>query len=165
VRLRVVQAVGIAITVAYGAGVAWLYATAPRSLAEAGTNAQVAAGTYRVDEARFQAGRELFRRDQHAAARDEFARADPAQRDARVQFYVAYSFYRQGWGRTYNDDALFRQGLAAVQRAQALSAGTLRVPDVDLKLQTAAELQAELQKGLERSWGDLNPLRVLEERK
>jgi hypothetical protein len=165
VRLRVVQAVGIAITVAYGAGVAWLYATAPRSLAEVGTNAQVAAGTYRVDEARFQAGRELFRRDQHAAARDEFARADPAQRDARVQFYVAYSFYRQGWGRTYNDDALFRQGLAAVQRAQALSAGTLRVPDVDLKLQTAAELQAELQKGLERSWGDLNPLRVLEERK
>jgi hypothetical protein len=161
----VVQALGIVSTLAYGAGVAWLYATAPRSLAEVGTNAQVAAGTYQVDEARFQAGRELFRRDQHAAARDEFARADPAQRDSRVQFYVAYSFYRQGWGRTYNDDVLFRQGLAAVQRAQALSSGTLRVPDVDLKIQTAAELQAELQKGLERSWGDLNPLRVLEERK
>jgi hypothetical protein len=165
VQLRLVQALGIASTLAYGGAVVWLYATAPRSLAEVGTNAQVAAGTYQVDEARFQAGRELFRREQYAAAREEFGRADPAQRDARVQFYVAYAFYRQGWGRMGSDDALFRQGLAAVQRAQSLSAGTLRVPDVDLKLQSGAELQAELQKGLDRTWSDFNPMRVLEERK
>ena len=32
-------------------------------------------------------------------------------------------------------------------------------------MHTAAELKAELEKGRERSWGDLNPMRVLEERK
>ena len=78
------------------------------------TQASVAAGTYEVDRARFEAGRELFLREQYQAARDEWSRADPARRDARTQFYVAYSFYRQGWGRVYTDDALFRQGLDGV---------------------------------------------------
>jgi hypothetical protein len=32
-------------------------------------------------------------------------------------------------------------------------------------MHTAAELKAELEKGQERTWSDLNPLRVLEERK
>jgi hypothetical protein len=39
------------------------------------------------------------------------------------------------------------------------------VADPDLKMRTAAELKAELEKGRERTWSDLNPLRVLEERK
>ena len=39
-----------------------------------------------------------------------FARADPAVRDARTQFYIAYSYYRQGWGRLYHDDALYAEG-------------------------------------------------------
>jgi hypothetical protein len=32
-------------------------------------------------------------------------------------------------------------------------------------MHTAAELRAELEKGREKTWSDLNPLRVLEERK
>jgi hypothetical protein len=129
------------------------------------TGAQVAAGVYQVDEARFQAGLQLFRREQFRAARDEWARADPAQRDARIQFYVAYSFYREGWGRLHHDDALYRQGLAAVTRALALAQGALAVNDPGLGLRTAAELKVELEKGLEPTWSDLNPMRVLEERK
>jgi hypothetical protein len=32
-------------------------------------------------------------------------------------------------------------------------------------MRTAAELRAELQKGLETTWSDLNPMRVMERRK
>ena len=165
-RRRLIQSLGLAWTLLYAAAVVWLYATAPRSVAEMRTGASVAAGTYEVDLARFEAGRELFRREQYRAARDEWARADPAQRDARTQFYTAYAFYREGWGRVYNDDALFRGGLEAVERAIGLSPeGALSVDDAELKLRTAAELKAELQGGAERSWGDLDPAKVFRERK
>src|ERR1043166_8633389 len=100
------------------------------------------------------------------AACDEWSRADPAQRDARTQFYVAYSFYRQGWGRFYDDDALFRQGLEAVNRAIALSPDApLDVDDPELKIHSAAELKAELERGPEPTLDDLNPLKVFRERK
>ena len=165
-RRRLIQSLGLAWTLLYAAAIIWLYATAPRSVAEMRTGASVAAGTYEVDRARFEAGRELFRREQYRAARDEWARADPAQRDARTQFYTAYAFYREGWGRVYNDDALFRAGLEAVERAIGLSPeGALSVDDAELKMRTAAELKAELQGGAERSWGDLNPAKVFRERK
>ena len=164
--VRLIPALGIAWTLLYAAFVVWLYATAPRSFAEVTTRASVTAGTYEVDRARFDAGRELFLREQYAAARDEWSRADPARRDARTQFYVAYSFYRQGWGRVYDDDALFRQGLEAADRAIALSPDApLGVDDPELKIHSAAELKAELQKGTERTVDDLNPLKVFRERK
>src|SRR5436305_8976092 len=163
---RLIPALGIAWTLLYAAFVVWLYATAPRSFAEVTTRASVAAGTYEVDRARFDAGRELFLREQYAAARDEWSRADPARRDARTQFYVAYSFYRQGWGRIYTDDALFRQGLDTINRAIALSPDApLNVDDPELKIHSAAELKAELQKGMERTVDDFNPLKVFRERK
>ena len=165
-RHRLIQSAGVAWTLTYALFVVWLYAAAPQSVGEVATQASVAAGTYEVDRARFDAGRGLFLREQYAAARDEWARADPARRDARTQFYVAYSFYRQGWGRVYNDDALFRQGLEAAERAASLSADApLAVEDPELKIRTPSELKAELQGGLERTAGDFNPLKVLRERK
>ena len=163
---KLIQSVGIAWTVLYAAFIIWVYATEPRSLREVATNTEVAAGTYEVDQERFKAALALFRREQYRAARDEWERADPAHKDARTQFYVAYAFYREGWGRVYNDEALFKQGLEAVKRSLDLSPnGTLIVDDSDLKIHNAAELKAELEQGLERSWGDLNPLKVLRERK
>lgn len=165
-RAALVTAFGLVSSLAYAAAIVWLYATQPRSLQEVRTGAQVVAGTYQVDEARFQAGLELFRREQYAAARDEWQRADPARRDARVAFYVAYSFYREGWGRLHHDDRLYAQGLEAVDRAQALSAGQpLRIEDADLGIKSPAELRFELQNGMEKTWSDLNPLRVLDKRK
>jgi len=165
-RHRLIQWVGVTWTLLYAALVVWLYAAAPQSIAEVRTQASVAAGTYEVDRARFEAGRELFLREQYAAARGEWERADPARRDARTQFYVAYSFYRQGWGRVYNDDALFRRGLEAAELALALSADApLAVEDAELKINSAAELKAELERGLERTADDFNPLKVFRERK
>ena len=165
-RHRLIQWAGIAWTILYASLVVWVYATAPQSVKDVATGASVAAGTYEVDRARFDAGRELFLREQYAAARDEWERADPARRDARTQFYVAYAFYRQGWGRVYDDDALFRQGLEAADRAIALSPDApLTVDDPELKIHSAAELKAELERGTERTIDDFNPLKVFRERK
>lgn len=165
-REALLPALGIAVTLAYGAFVGWVYATRPQSLSEVATRAEVAAGVYRVDEARFASGLDLFRRESHAAARDEWARADPAQRDPRTQFYIAYAFYRQGWGRLHHDDALYRQGVAAAERAQQASAAApWTSDDPDLGLRTPAELRAELERGLRTELEDFNPLRLMEPRK
>src|ERR671917_432134 len=136
---NLIKSAGIAWTLLYAAFVVWIYATAPRTFTEATTGASVVAGTYAIDEARFRAARELFGREQYAAARDEWTRADPAMRDARTQFYIAYAFYREGWGRVYNDDALFKQGLEAASRAVSLSENErLRVDDTNLQIHSAA---------------------------
>jgi hypothetical protein len=163
---KLIQLVGAAWTILFALFIIWIYATEPRTLREVATGAQVVAGTYEVDSERFDEGLRLFRAEQFRAARDEWGRADPEQRDARTQFYIAYAFYREGWGRVYNDNGLFKQGLEAANRSLNLSQNErLRVDDPDLGMRTPAELKAELEQGLERSVGDLNPLRVFRQRK
>ena len=163
---KLIQITGIVWTIICGFVVVWIYVTEPRSLKEVATNTQVVAGTYEINQEKFSNGLALFRRDQFRAARDEWAGADPIQKDARTQFYIAYAFYREGWGRVYSDDALFKQGLEAVKRAISLAPnGSLAVDDSDLQLRTAAELKVELEQGTEQSWGDINPLKVFRTRK
>src|SRR5262247_2622116 len=163
---KFIQIVGVIWTLVYASLIVWIYATEPRSLKEVATNTQVAAGTYEINQEKFNNGLTLFRRDQFRAARDEWAGADPAQRDPRTQFYIAYAFYREGWGRVYYDDALFKQGLEAVNRAISLTPNsTLVVDDPNLQMHTAAELRAELEQGTETSWKDLNPLKFFPKRK
>src|SRR5215216_4102249 len=165
-QLRIIQLGGLGLTIAYAAFIVWLYATEPRSFKDVTTSAEVAAGTYEINQEKFNSALSLFRREQFRAARNEWQQADPAQRDARTQFYIAYSFYREGWGRLYFDQELFKQGVEAVNRAIALSsAGTLTIDDPDLHMHTAAELKAELEQVLERNWSDVNPLKVLRTRK
>ena len=164
-RQRIVQIIGLVISVTYAAFIIWLYATEPRTFREVATGASVAAGTYQVDQEKFNAGLALFRREQFRAARDEWQRADPAQSDPRTQFYIAYAFYREGWGRVYNDDYLFKQGLERANLVTTLSPQPFSVDDPDLQMRTAAELKAELEQGSERSWEDVNPLKVLRKRK
>jgi hypothetical protein len=162
---KAVQILGLAITFLYAALIVWLYATEPRSFREVATGAQVATGTYQVDQEKFNAALALFRREQFRAARDEWQRADPAQSDPKTQFYIAYAFYREGWGRVYYDQNLFNQGLAAVNRAIALSPVPLTIDDENLQMRTAPELKAELEQGTERTWSDLNPVEVIRKRK
>jgi hypothetical protein len=104
-----IEIVGVIWTLVYASFIVWVYATEPRSFKEMATNTQVAAGTYEINQEKFNNGLTFFRRDQFRAARDEWADADPAQRDPRTQFYVAYAFYREGWGRVYYDRALFNE--------------------------------------------------------
>lgn len=157
---------GLLFSTAYAAAIVWLYVTQPQTVAAVTGGLAAEIGAYRVDPQHFGDGLAFFRKDQFAEARAALTRADPAGRDATTQFYIAYSYYRQGWGRLYHDDRLFQEGLAAIDRAIALAPGNrLVVNDPDLKMQSADELRAELQRGLSRDASDLNPLRVFRDRK
>jgi hypothetical protein len=157
---------GLLASVAYAALILWLYATQPQTVAEVTGGLSSSIGAYTIDAQAMTDGLAFFRRDQFVEARAAFARADPARRDPRVQFYVAYSYYRQGWGRMYSDDALFTEGLTAIDRAIEVAPGhRVVVDDAGLGIHTADELRAELQQGLTRDASDLNPLRLFRERK
>lgn len=163
---RLIQSVGICWTLLYAAFIIWIYATEPRTFKEVTAGAEVAVGTYQIDQEKFDMALSLFRRGEFRAARDEWTRADPAQSDPRTQFYIAYAFYREGWGRVYNDNSLFKQGLEAANRVIALTPdGSFTVDDADLQMHTATELKAELEQGLERSIDDLNPFKIFRKRK
>ncbi len=161
---KTLQIISIVMILIFSAGILWLYVKQPQNFQEVVSKAAVTAGTYSIDEAQLKRGKDMFRQDNFAAARESFAKADPEKRDAAVQFYIAYSFYRQGFGKVYDDDALFKQGLEAANLAAALKPD-LRVEDEDLKMKTPQELKIELQKGLEITVEDFNPLKLTRERK
>lgn len=161
-----IRAVGLVTTGAVLAFVLWLFTTQPATIDEITGGVAASVGAYAVDAAQFEEGRQFFLRDQFPEARAAFARADPARRDARTQFYIAYAYYREGWGRLSHDDALYTEGHAAIQRAIAMApGGRLVVEDEALAITTADELRAELERGLRREWSDLNPFKVFRGRK
>jgi len=161
-----IRVAGLVLVAGYASFLAWLFATQPRTMAEAVGGVAAGIGAYAVDAQAFADGVRYFRKDQFPEARAAFSRADPAARDAQTQFYIAYSFYREGWHRTHRDDGLYQQGLAAVDRAIALApGGRLVVADENLQMHSADELKVELARGLATSVSDLNPLRVFEARK
>jgi hypothetical protein len=161
-----VRGAGLIIALAYASFIGWLYARQPSTIAEVTGGLSAAVGAYSIDQQAFADGLRYFRNNQFAEARTALDRADPARRDARTQFYIAYSYYRQGWGRLYSDDALFRQGLEAVNRATTLAPGArFETGDLSQQIFTADELKAELEAGLRRDADDFNPLRVFRERK
>jgi len=166
VKPALIRLAGLAAAVLYGAFIVSVYARQPRTVRQLTGGVAASVGAYRVDPVNFQEGLRFFRADQFLESRAAFERADPARQDPLTQFYVAYGFYRQGWGRVYKDDALYRQGLEAADRAIAHApGGRLAVPDPNLGMHTTDELRAELQRGLERSVSDLNPMKVFEPRK
>ena len=162
----VIRGAGLAGALAYAALIGWLYVTQPQTPAQVSGGLAAIVGAYHVDNQAFNDGLQFFRKDQFVEARAAFARADPAERDATTQFYIAYAFYRQGWGRVYNDDALFTAGIAAVDKAIAAAPnGRLIINDPDLQMHSGDELRAELQRGVTREAADLNPLKVFRTRK
>ena len=174
-KTKYIQILGIVTAAIYGALIVFLYAAAPRDIGEIPAKArsaidatlnkgQVLTGTYEIDRARFDEGLAAFRAQNYPLARDRFERSDPEKRDANVQFYIAYSFYRQGWGRLTNDDALFKSGLAALERVPQIDPD-FTATDADLKLRTVPELRNEFSEGLRLTADDFNPLRLVRERK
>ena len=161
---KYIQILGIILIFAGFAFTAFLYWTEPRSLAEVTTKGQVALGTYEINKDEFARGLGLFRTDDFIGARIAFDRADPEKRDANTQFYVAYSFYRQGWGRVSNDDSLFKPGLTAVDHVIALDPN-FRTADKTLAMKTPSELKNELEEGLKITPSDFNPMKLIRERK
>ena len=162
----VVRTAGLGITIVYAVVIGWLFARQPATFAEVTGGLSSAVGAYRIDRQAFDDGLQYFRSDQFPEARAAFERADPARRDALTQFYIGYAFYRQGWGRFYSDDRLYREGLEAVNRAIALAPeGRLVVDEPGQEIRTADELKAELERGLKVEVSDLDPGRVFHPRK
>lgn len=175
VNQKHIQILGIFLTFAYGGFVAWLYWAEPKTLAEVPSKARqtiedttskasVITGTYEVDPSKFADGLKAFRENNFVACRQFFAAADPENRDAKTQFYIAYSFYRQGFGRLYNDDELFKQGLDQVGKVILLDRN-FKSEDADLKMKTPAELKFEFEEGLRTTASDFNPMKLARERK
>jgi hypothetical protein len=165
-REPMIRGAGLVASLAYAAAIAWLYTSQPQTVAQVTGGFASIVGAYKADPQAFADGLQFFRRDQFVEARAALVRADPAERDPQVQFYVAYAYYRQGWGRLYNDDVLFGKGLAAVDKAIAVApSGRLVVDDANLQMHSADELRAELQRGVTRDASDFNPLRVFRARK
>lgn len=165
-REPVLRAAGAGLSVAYAALIVWLMASQPQSLAEVTGGLTASIGAYRVDEVAFEDGLRFFHQDQFVEARAALARADVAGRDARTQFYIAYSYYREGWGRLSHDDQLYARGLEALDRAVAAApGGRIVVDDPRLQMHSGDELRAELVAGTTRDWSDVNPMRVIRGRK
>ena len=170
-----IQILSIFLTAFYALFIVWLYSVEPKSLEEVPvkaqttienvtTKTQVAIGTYEVDRVKFDEGLQAFRQDNFTVARDNFEKADTEKRDAKTQFYIAYSFYRQGFGKLSNDDALFKKGLEQTNRVVALDRN-FKSDDANLQLKTPVELKNEFEEGLQITAGDFNPFKVLRERK
>ena len=161
-----VRIAGLVVSLAYAAFIIWLYAAQPQTVAQVTGSMASGIGAYRVDTQAASDAMGFFYRDRFPEARLAFERADPAHRDARTQFYIAYSYYRQGWGRVYNDDTLFRKGIEAVDRAIAAAPDhRLVVDDPELGMKTGDELKAELERGVTREAANFNPLKVFRSRK
>jgi hypothetical protein len=164
-RERIVRAAGLTVSCVGCVSLLWLFVHQPTNLQELTGGVAASVGAYQINQADFDQGRQFFLEDRFVEARAAFARADPASRHAVTQFYIAYSYYRQGWGRVYSDDTLFAHGLEAANRAIALAGGALHVDDTALDMRTADELKAEIERGLTRDASDFNPLRVLRKRR
>ena len=161
-----VRIAGLVVSLAYAAFIIWLYAAQPQTVAQVTGSMASGIGAYSVDPQAASDAMGFFYRDRFPEARAAFERADPAHRDARTQFYIGYSYYRQGWGRVYNDDTLFRKGIEAVDRAIAAAPDhRLVVDDPELGMKTGDELKAELERGVTREAADFNPLKIFRSRK
>lgn len=174
-KVKYIQILGIAISAVYFGFIAFLYLAEPRSLGDISikaastlqdvtTKGQIITGTYQVDQAKFSDAVRLFRQDNFVAARDLFQKADPERRDAATQYYIAYTYYRQGWGRVSNDDELFSAGLKQLDRVDEIDRNFVSTDD-DLKLKRPAELRHELEEGIRVTLDDFNPARLVRERK
>ncbi|MBW8867881.1 MAG: hypothetical protein JF610_11225 [Acidobacteria bacterium] len=164
-RDGMVRAIGLALAAGYVTAIVWVYTRQPQTVAEATGALTASVGAYRVDAQAFADGLGFFHADQFAAARLAFARADPALQDPRTQFYVAYSYYRQGWGRFSVDKDLLTRGLEATDRAIAAAPrGRIVVDDQNLQMHSGDELKAELDAELHAPT-DLNPLTLVRRRR
>jgi glutamine cyclotransferase len=165
-REPVLRGVGLVVSLTYAAAIGWLFIDQPQTVAQATGGLASIVGAYSIDRQAFEDGLRFFRKDQFAEARAAFGRADPAERDARTQFYIAYSYYREGWGHVYDDKTLFANGLARVDKSIAVApGGRVFVDDPDLGMKSGDELRAELQRGIAPGMSAFNPLRMLRTRK
>jgi hypothetical protein len=154
-----VQITGLVIAVLYGLSIVWLYVRQPRSFQELKTQVAIETNVYRIKQENFDEGVRQFNAGQHRVAIEQFELADPAQSDPASQFYIAYSYYRLGRGKIFDDDEMFKRGLAAIDRCiQSAPNNIYETERRDLEIRNAAALRQRLKEGIEVSPSDFNPL-------
>jgi hypothetical protein len=57
---KLIQIAGLVFTIAYAVFITWIYATEPRTFKEVTTSAEVAAGTYEINQENFNSALSLF---------------------------------------------------------------------------------------------------------
>src|SRR5215210_4260618 len=86
-RDTLIRTGGLVLSLGLATVLAWLLATQPATMTDVGGGLAATIGLYRIDQAAFDEGLRYFRGDKFREARLAFARADPAARDAKTQFY------------------------------------------------------------------------------
>jgi len=153
------QAIGVVLSLIYGCGIAWVYLRHPRSLAELKTQASVEANVYQINRENFTEAMKEFDAADYNSAVGQLALADPAQKDATCQFYIAYCYYLIGRGRIFNDEDTFKKGLDAVNRCLDVSPNHIfEIDRGDLEIRNADSLRQKFVEGLKRTPSSLNPL-------
>jgi hypothetical protein len=156
---RIVQTTGILLAILYGAGIIWLYVRQPRTFEEIKTQAAVEVNVYQIKQENFDEALKQFNAGQYAVAIEQFKIADPAERDATTQFYIAYAYYRLGRGRFSDNDEMFNQGLAAVDHSLANAPNHIfEIDRNDLEFKSAGALRERFKEGLIVTPSDFNPL-------
>ncbi|HST20956.1 MAG TPA: hypothetical protein VLR90_07560 [Blastocatellia bacterium] len=156
---RTVQISGLAIALLYGASIIWLYVRQPRSLEELKTQIAVEANAYHINQANFDEAMKHFNAGRNQVAIDQFELADPARLDPTTQFFIAYGYYRLGRGKVYDDDEMFKKGLAAVEQCLAVAPNNIFETDrADLEIKSASALRQRFKDGLGVTPLDFNPL-------
>ena len=110
-REPVIRGVGLAASLAYAAavGLALCHAAADRRAGDRRLRRRSSAPT-RSTRRRSTTGCGSSAPTSSSRRARRFARADAAERDAQAQFYIAYAYYREGWGRALQRRRAVRQG-------------------------------------------------------
>jgi tetratricopeptide (TPR) repeat protein len=156
---RTVQITGLVIALLYGLSIVWLYVRQPRSFQELKTQVAVETNSYQIKRENFDQGLTQFNAGQYKVAIEQFELADPAQSDPTTQFYIAYSYYLLGRGNLFDDDEMFRKGLAAIDRCiQRAPNNIYEIDRADFEVRNASALRQRFRSGLDVSPSDFNPL-------
>lgn len=153
------QISGLAIALLYGASILWLYVRQPRTFEELKTQVAVEANVYHINQANFDEAMKHFDAGRYLVAIDQFEMADTARKDPATQFFIAYCYYKLGRGAVYDDDEMFKKGLATVEQCLAVAPDNIFESDrAGLEIKSASALRLRFKEGLAVTASDFNPL-------
>ena len=87
------------------------------------------AGTYQINQEKFNSALDLFRRERFRAARDETGSVQIGARRCAQYSSISLTRFTRGWGRAYFDQELFKQDWKQLTEHRLASASPLTVDD------------------------------------
>jgi hypothetical protein len=168
VREVLVRASGLLFAAAYAAFIVSVYARQPRPVRQLAGGVAASVGAYRVDPVNFQEGLRFFRATSSPRPGPPSSAPTPAREDAAPrQFYIAYSYYPPGLGPRVQGRCALSPGAWrwSTARSRALPADGSWWSDPPCACTLRTSCARSCSAGWLRELSDLNPMKVLEERK